>query len=549
MPNITEYNSIPGASSEPSQGDQAWAQAGYRIGKFAEQSGREIGGAIDQIGRGAGKEIGDEIEQHNVQTEVSKGFAYLGHQQNAATQAYQAENAKHDPNDTAWRSSWVQNNIQNQLTDFQNGFGTKAGKQWAMEQSAHFTQHWNEKVQADNSADAGAAMTINLDSAKTGFSNQAYQDPSSLTAVHGAIDAGVKMITSNPNLSEEQRAAGTVIANHMHAEAAQAAVLGLGAQGKGGPQAALNMLSNPAVTDHLDGTQVETLRNKINTDQRAIELDRRQAERETKLDQQQAAMDRSSAIMNSWMDPKTGDVNPMVLTQAGGQASRLAIINDPVLRAHPTQLKFTLDMLKQATESKPAKNDPTTAADLMLRMGSQDNPTTPEQIAGAVKDGKLEVGTGMEMNSKISPTKVALMTRLNNDPILKTELSRVGSLIQAQGGQDGTNQAVVNMKAQVKVDALRTLSAAADRGENYQDYLNPASKNYLFGPDKIKQYIPTADEVASQVVQRSSATPGQAGAPAKAPESRPPLSAIFGKIFAPEGTKETDQQVISKGGT
>ena len=79
-----------------------------------------------------------------------------------------------------------------------------------------------------------------------------------------------------------------------------------------------------------------------------------------------------------------------------------------------------------------------------------------------------------------------------------------------RGNVDPGNQAVRDKTDQFKIDTLKTLQDVMAGGGDPRPYLDPKSPQYLFSPERVKQYQPTKNEIANQVVVKAApAKPGE----------------------------------------
>ena len=121
---------------------------------------------------------------------------------------------------------------------------------------------------------------------------------------------------------------------------------------------------------------------------------------------------------------------------------------------------------------------------------------------------QITVTRGMELSARINRPATDAMKKISDNPIVKTQFDQAAAVIR--GNVDPGNQAVRDKTDQFKIDTLKTLQDVMAGGGDPRPYLDPKSPQYLFSPERVKQYQPTKNEIANQVVVKAApAKPGE----------------------------------------
>lgn len=260
MPNIKEYTS-PIDKLQPTEvGVRAMegaaihqAQAAQSASRIREQTGANIGRAIGEVGGAAGAMF----EQHQVQTEISKGSALIAGVQDTLSKSWNDAAKNVDPNDGALSDRWREKELGPALEKFQSGFQTHQGQLWAQQQVNHLRQHFFEKTAADTATRAGDAFESNLATFRKGLVNTVNQDPSSLDANLGLIDNTIPvMIDSSKIGAKEGAVAKTKLTDSTKTELVLAGITGVMDKN---PDAGLAILRSGKYGQYLSEQQREHL--------------------------------------------------------------------------------------------------------------------------------------------------------------------------------------------------------------------------------------------------------------------------------------------------
>lgn len=183
--NIAQYTS-PVDEIKPSEiGADALAQAGRRIGAEYRQTGQDYKQAIDSsLGP-----VANIIDQHDTMDEISHGGAALAAMHNNFTTQWNKMASQANPNDTSIQGTFLNDTVEPQLQQFQDGFQTTKGQQWAFDRANEMRTHYGETTSADMSTRAGESRVLNATSQLNQLTSAAYKDPRSADLSMKQIDA------------------------------------------------------------------------------------------------------------------------------------------------------------------------------------------------------------------------------------------------------------------------------------------------------------------------------------------------------------------------
>lgn len=472
MANIRQYTS-PNAESglHPSdEGAAAWERAGRQIGASYHQEGQDIGAGV--------KQVGDAIEQHDTMAEMSKGAADMAALQDTLTTNWNNTAKSADPNNANLASDWREKQLEPAIAEWEGGFQTKQGQMWAMEQGDRMRQHLYEKTAADQSTLAGDALVSNLNALQVHASNIVRNDPSSVDAVHGMVDSAITAtVNSTPNLSADVASkARTEIADKVHAEVAQSAVIGAADKN---PDAARTMLNSPSVTDHLDGSQVKTLESYVDGQQRAsIEAQKAEAAAQKAQDKQDYDGVVTQITAQTIQPDGSIKINPGYFTALTKAAFMPGAGDGSEIRS---MINFGQEQVKRAAEGTPAITDPHVYADLKARAtlpAGDPRALTLTDVYQAGANGQLsnhDFGffKGWVSEAGKNPQKVADQKVLNQmEGGLKGFITNSNML---NAGDPQRNQRYMEFQQQMQ---MRFDAGRAD-GKTAAQLISPASPDYI----------------------------------------------------------------------
>ncbi len=207
MPNITELRAPVNLVPEPTDRAADTArEAGSIQNRLARQAGSAMGSAIARTGG----QIGDEINRHIANQQISQGAATYSSLYGNLTQQWNEIAAKTDPNDTSIKQGFEERVLRPALDAFQKPFddsGSPEAQRWAQRRTEELRQHFFEKTTADMATRAGAAVEKNLSDMERNYSNVLVNDPSSLAHVADSVRGDVQsMIEASPYITSGQAA-------------------------------------------------------------------------------------------------------------------------------------------------------------------------------------------------------------------------------------------------------------------------------------------------------------------------------------------------------
>jgi hypothetical protein len=226
MPVIPEYNA-PSLDIRPSEiGVESTAAAGRRLGVY----GSQIAASKEQVGReteGAVKSVGDQALDVATHFEIAKAAPHGAALMASATQGLNAymsgDDIPDDPNDPNAKKAaldqrlnnpkaaqqWIDQKLEPSLEQFQSGFLTEGGQQYAQRFTAELRSHMTTAAMADQSTAAGIAMKDNLQKTADGYATAAFNSHNlhDVTGYINAFDHAIGAISStSPTINADGQA-------------------------------------------------------------------------------------------------------------------------------------------------------------------------------------------------------------------------------------------------------------------------------------------------------------------------------------------------------
>jgi hypothetical protein len=219
---IPEYNA-GNLDIRPSEiGVESTSAAGRRLGVYGsqiaaskEQTGREVAGAV--------KSVGDQALQVAEHFEIAKGASHGAALMASATQGLNAYMSGADIPDGPDKQSqlderlnnpkaaqqWIDSKLNPSLEQFQSGFITEGGQQYAQRFTANLRDHMVTAAMADQSTAAGIALKGNLQKTADGYATAAFNSHNlhDVTGYINAFDHAVGAISStSPTINADGQA-------------------------------------------------------------------------------------------------------------------------------------------------------------------------------------------------------------------------------------------------------------------------------------------------------------------------------------------------------
>lgn len=241
--NITQFTS-PIDKLAPNEG----AEHAYFESARSEQRN------IDQAGEIYGhilKSAGNDVENYEYSQEVSQGAAALAVMHNNMVTSWNKTTAATDVNDSTIQQKFMDDANQ-QLSDWQDGFQTKRGQEWALSQADSIKNHMWEKTSADMGVRAGDAAVSNLTTQVRNLADTAGKDFTTMDSALNQVDAMVAAQGESGYFNSKMQDA---ISSDMKNELVKASLKGLA---DNNPQKALAVISSGQFSDYMSpGEQKE----------------------------------------------------------------------------------------------------------------------------------------------------------------------------------------------------------------------------------------------------------------------------------------------------
>ncbi len=519
MPNIREYNSPEALQGiRPSElGADALAQSGRRIESVYHQAGEELGGGLATLGRAA-QQVGNVIDRHNAMQEISTGAASLAKITSDLTDQWNQTANSSDLNDHTIADNFREKALEPALEQWQAGFSTKQGQEWALQRAASLRSHMFEKTSADMATRAGDALVANLQTTLNASSNLARNDPSSMPHAMDLYESALRAAAANSNAdpSVVSKAITETLQNGK-AQIATAAAIGMA---QNNPDALVQEINKGTFNNYLDGSQIKQI----------------EAYGHSQKNQQQAefkagSRDIADQYTNDMFDMAKGQVRPVTPERIG------QIMSDP--RMTETDKRSTVRFLqqqfkaqqKEIEDEQKAHSDPNLLAGLRARFaGDPSQWPTKEEIGQHLGAGDLsstDAHSLLTAREQLSDTKDPIATKMLDTAVKDAHAQILGST--SPGDTSAADQHAVS-----RFDAWfwSNYQQRIARGATPQSLLDPASPSYLLTKENMQQFaIEGSDIVAPSFAPKAGASADQAGKVIPIPPlQKKPLSVYFGGL-------------------
>lgn len=211
MPNIREYtNKIDGIETNPlSRAANAYSDLARTKAYAGQAIGRSIGSGIAEIGEGV-QAYRDEVERHDTMTEITQAAPVIGKAQLDLNTEYNQGMATVDDNLAAdYAQKFLTERFEPEAQKLMDSATTEGGKKYIFGQIQSWREHMQNKVSADLSTKAGAAVQKNLTASVRLNSTMVQGDPTTRELALGNIDNSWNQIRENNKyLTPQQIAAG-----------------------------------------------------------------------------------------------------------------------------------------------------------------------------------------------------------------------------------------------------------------------------------------------------------------------------------------------------
>lgn len=372
--NIAQFDSPIDSLRPDNGGAEALSQAARQEGALYRQAGEDV--------KSAGNELGSAVGSYETMQEISQGSAALATLHNNLTKQWNQVASTANPNDTTIQDKFMNESVQPAMQQFQDGFTTTRGQEWALSQADNLVTHYNDKTSADMSARAGDAVVQNMKTTLSQLSDAARKDPSSMDSSFAQVDSLVAATKEHNvgNLTPEQIDKIGGVALDMKNEIAKSGVQGLADVN---PKAAVSLINSGKLKDYISGTEGDSLikyseaitRMKLEDQQRGYEQQKRA--------QEQAEQVTANKVLTSLYNPQTG------------QISIPANINQTIFQNPSLSAKGKLELMgavKHISEDS-TRDDPSVLSSNADRLDpNSTNPLTPSDLLSQLSKGQITQG-------------------------------------------------------------------------------------------------------------------------------------------------------------
>ena len=490
--NIAQYTS-PVDKLQPSEiGAEALARAGRTEAGLYHQAGEDYQRTIDQVGGQAAKIIDD----HETMSEISQGAATLATMHaNFTDQWNKMASQPGAASDKSIQGTFLNSTVEPGLQDFQDGFQTEKGQQWALTQADQMRMHYTEKTSADMSVLAGEAIKKDIVTQTNQLAATTYKDPSSiesaLTQIDGFYDAA--KLHNTGTLTPEQIAQLDSARVDAKNEVVKNLVKGVAdnLNDPQGPQKAAAILDGGHFDQYIPAKEQDEMhryiQEQIRERQNLQTVNAAQQERAQKQQEQAIATD----LFNKSYDKDTG-------TFTFSKENMQAIMSNPNL---PAMTKMNIEGAVKKIATDTSFDDPATMQSFASRLSSASTqPLTHDDLLTAMAQGKL-APSGYNFFSerlKQTPDAVAEKTAFANamGQAQKTILTTPGAGIpvtpeQRQRETDFTNWFVNAYQTGLNDPSFKGMS----QSQKAQILLSSTDPKGLLTPEHMQRFMTTPQQM------------------------------------------------------
>lgn len=366
-------------------GVESKAAAGRRVGSAFSQ----ISDSLNQTGARFGqaiREAGDAVVNYAAHQEISHGSAALAGMVSGLTDQWNTISKSADPNDPTTGKAFLANNLEPALQNFQGGFLTEAGQNWAQAHVNEFRQHMFQKTTADMSAAAGQAVAINQEKLINGLSNTVHGDPSSLDfALKTVEDATGSLVDSSPNLTgvDAQTHKAALVQKGKELITKSAAIGYIEKTGQIPPWA-----SDPKYAQYINGAELKTFEGYAKAQQRSAQLQ----EKQLQLYQKQQATDNAHVdLSKTFTDNVSFDDNGRATIKPGYFKAIMDTEQKyPGAATERVKAMINWGQSEQRDRRETIITDPDTRTSLLSGLFNTDKPTSDVDILTAAANHKID---------------------------------------------------------------------------------------------------------------------------------------------------------------
>lgn len=519
MPNIEQYSVSPAqVALRPSDlGTSAAEMAGRRIETYDRQIGEDFGRTISQVG----SQIGQAVERHQTQAEISHGGSAFAQGWNDLTTQWNTLAQRSDPNDTSVAQGFTEKVFDPWAEKFVDAFNTDGGRQWAEERVNSLRMHFADKMSADMSTRAGDALVQNTANVAQQTMGMVHADPTALPDALKYIDDYWNGLTTyhHGNLTADQVSKYSIAVDKIKSEVAKAAIQGMA---ETNPDEALKDLHSGQFDKYLGG-DIPQLENYIRAQQRLkVEQARSDLVEKTRAENQ-ASVD---AAKNYMSQLKIGDDGHGTVPQGWFQQ----IAKDP--RVKPSEMA-ALIQFGRGVQKDVVTSEPGLLHSMMERVmkpaGDSERLTLDEIATHVGKD--LSNGDADFLRSWMKPPTP--QNEYDHSLITQTVNEARSKLAQKDimtGGRDPVGEEAMSRFETYFYRALQKATAPADQGGlglTVNQALDKDGKDYILKDRPIESFGLQGDDLIAALQKYKAVYSTQPTQGGNTSATKPSLDDIF----------------------
>lgn len=493
MATITEYNA-PGATSiiHPTEtGEQATLRAATMGERRSAVIGEMQGRAFGQVGAALGR-IGDLVEEHVTQSDISKQGASLIQLQNDYLKGFNEFAKTADVNDPKTFQDYYEKNWVPAINKWHSGFNTTKGAEWGRNEVFRSSEHMQNVATTEAGVAAGSAILQNMQTVIQNSVDMVGHDPSALHLARDTFNSQFDVALQNPNLTLEQRNSLSLQRPKLLAQIGESAFY---ARMAANPSGALDDIRGHTFDGfHMDVgrlTELATDRARQMAERASADQFRQMEIHQMQLRQQSEQTFGDWMTQNTVINPETG--LPMLGPQAGQAYVRASGAMQPAQRA------AAINMMDRSYDRSLVPHDDQQVIGALANRIASGDLTAARDVDIAALGKRLTPQTAAELRA-ISGSST--LHSLLQDPgiagalqgaerLLTDSLGQTDPNIGGQGGVYAPSlygtAATQSALQSAKLSILGQLSHAGSREQALQ-MLDPNSPTSLISRQKIMIY-------------------------------------------------------------
>lgn len=499
--NIAQYTSPVDELRPNDTGAEALGQAGVHVGRLYNEAGSEIEKGADKLGNA--------VTDHDYMDELSQGSAAWSATFNSmTTQWNKMASQPGAAQDKSVQATFMNNNLEPALQDFQNGFDTEAGQKWGLEQANKMRDHFTEKTSSDMMTLSGEAKMQDATTTLNQIAGVVYKDPTSADAAYQHIHDTIDAIKANGTWDAEHIKEFDKMDFDMSNQVAKNQVQGFADQGNF--KAASGLLASGALDGHLPGGEQAELHKYIDNAQKARQSDQDHAmlmqERAQKMKDDQF----SNNVIASIAPDASGNINVPPGTMSKIFATQ-GISGKAKLE--------TMEAVNKIAKGSVA-DDPATTRNNFTNLPNLSQADLRTQAA----QGKITPETYKFFSEQVkeTPEATAQKNMLANatSQVQKTILASPAPGLPPTDDQRQRETAFTNWFMPAYTEAMSDpANASIPPVQRSQMLLSSTDPKGLLTPDRMKQFVPSPQEVLSNGLKNVGPLPSGLSIPGAAPSA------------------------------